>query len=239
MSEQTQTTEEKLTPKEQLFVAHYLGEARGNGTKAMRLAGYKGDDNTLAVGASQNLRKPKIAAAIDQGLAAIMPKAEVLHILADQARPDRNSLANFFRIEEEERMVEVTETIEEIEIPEGKKRTRPNVTEIKRTVTREFARRPVVILDLARAKELGVLHLAKSYRETDKGVSIELYDAQAAASQIGKFHGMWTERQEVTGKDGEPLIPPTLTPEEKAQAMAAYAAQQAAIAAYRQSEHDE
>jgi phage terminase small subunit len=205
MSEQPPTTEDELTPKEQLFVAHYLGEARGNGTKAMRLAGYKGNANTLAVGASQNLRKPKIAAAIEQGLADIMPKAEVLHILADQARPDRNSLANFFRIEEEERIVSRIETIEEVEIPQGSKKARPNVTEIKRTITTETARRPVVLLDLARAKKLGVLHLAKSYRETDKGVSVELYDSQAAAKQIGNFHGMWTERQEITGKDGGPV----------------------------------
>jgi phage terminase small subunit len=205
MSDKTQKIEDELTPKELLFVAHYLGEARGNGTKAMRMAGYKGSANTLAVGASQNLRKPKISAAIEEGLASIMPKAEVLHILADQARPGRNSLANFFRIEEEERIVHHTEIIEEVEMPVEKKRARPRVTEIKRTITTETARRPIVMLDLARAKKLGVLHLAKSYRETDKGISIELYDSQAAAKQIGSYHRMWVDRQEVTGKDGQPV----------------------------------
>jgi phage terminase small subunit len=200
-NEKPTTNDAQLTAKERLFIAHYFGEARGNGTKAMRLAGYKGDDNTLAVGASQNLRKPKIAAEIERRMADIYSKAQVLHVLADQADPERNTLANFFRIEEEERVVVVTETVEEIEIPEGKKRARPNVTEIKRTVTKELARRPVVLLDLARAKELGVLHLAKSYRETDKGVSIELYDQQAANKQIGEYHKMWTTRTESVNTD--------------------------------------
>lgn len=43
-----------------------MGEAAGNGTLAAELAGYKGSKATLAAIASENLRKPKIRAAIDQ-----------------------------------------------------------------------------------------------------------------------------------------------------------------------------
>ncbi len=49
-----------LTVKQQLFVNFY----EGNGTEAARLAGYKGDDNTLGQVAYENLRKPLIIKAL-------------------------------------------------------------------------------------------------------------------------------------------------------------------------------
>lgn len=51
----------KLSAKQAAFVAAYAG----NGTEAARLAGYKGSDATLAQVASENLRKPDVAAAIE------------------------------------------------------------------------------------------------------------------------------------------------------------------------------
>lgn len=54
----------KLTEKQRRFVDAYLGEAAGNATEAARLAGYKGNDNTLASVGTENLRKPAIAEAI-------------------------------------------------------------------------------------------------------------------------------------------------------------------------------
>jgi hypothetical protein len=64
-------------------------------------------------------------------------------------------------------------------------------------------------------------------------------DFRGVLDDLAKETGGRKLRQEVTGKDDSPLIPPTLTPEEKAQAMAAYAVQQAAIAAYRSPETNE
>ena len=52
----------ELTPKQQKFVSSYL--ELGNGVAASRIAGYKGNSNTLAVVASENIRKPNIKAAI-------------------------------------------------------------------------------------------------------------------------------------------------------------------------------
>ena len=49
---------EKLTIKQQTFVAEYL--KTGNATEAARRAGYKGNDNTLAQVGNENLRKPKV-----------------------------------------------------------------------------------------------------------------------------------------------------------------------------------
>lgn len=49
-----------FTTKQQRFIDFY----DGNATDAARRAGYKGNDNTLAQVGDENLRKPKIAAAI-------------------------------------------------------------------------------------------------------------------------------------------------------------------------------
>lgn len=50
----------KLTAKQIKFIEAYSG----NGVEAAKLAGYKGNDNTLAQVAHENLRKPEIADAI-------------------------------------------------------------------------------------------------------------------------------------------------------------------------------
>lgn len=85
--------EEQFTDKQWLFVVHYV--ACLNGTKAARLAGYAGDDNTLAVVAYENLRKPKIRKAIELALAEqSMSVNEVLARLADHARGDMGDFAN-------------------------------------------------------------------------------------------------------------------------------------------------
>ena len=54
---------EAMTGKQRAFVDHWIAE-RFHGTRAAKLAGYQGDDNTLANVASQNLRIPKIQRAI-------------------------------------------------------------------------------------------------------------------------------------------------------------------------------
>lgn len=54
--------EKKLTPKQEAFVRCYTG----NATEAARMAGYKGNDKTLAVVGSENLRKPYVLSAIKQ-----------------------------------------------------------------------------------------------------------------------------------------------------------------------------
>lgn len=56
----------KLTEKQRRFVEAYMGDAAANATEAARLAGYKGDDNTLRSIGSENLTKPNIQAAIEE-----------------------------------------------------------------------------------------------------------------------------------------------------------------------------
>lgn len=55
-----------LTEKQRRFVEAYMGKARGNATEAARLAGYKGNRETLASVGKENLRKPQIREAIGE-----------------------------------------------------------------------------------------------------------------------------------------------------------------------------
>jgi hypothetical protein len=73
-----------LNIKQTAFVAAYLGEANGNATEAARIAGYKGNNTTLAVVGAENIRKPYIAEAIEQAKAAILDKG----IAVKQSRID-------------------------------------------------------------------------------------------------------------------------------------------------------
>lgn len=76
-----------LTIKQRLFVDHYI--VCMNGTEAARLAGYSGDDYTLANTASQNLRNPYILRELNNRLEHFTMSAnEVLIHLTDVARGD-------------------------------------------------------------------------------------------------------------------------------------------------------
>lgn len=81
----------KLTVKQRKFVESYVGPANGNGTKAAALAGYKGNASTLSSVADENLRKPEIAAAVEERLTeslAAMGADECLERLSQIARDE-------------------------------------------------------------------------------------------------------------------------------------------------------
>lgn len=70
-------------------------------------------------------------------------------------------------------------------------------------------------LDLAKATKAGKLHLLKKLSITDKGITIELHDAQAALVHLGRHHGLFTDKQDITS-GGQPIqivtieaVPPT------------------------------
>lgn len=78
---------QEFTALQRAFIDFYILEK--NGTKAARLAGYKGNDATLAAVAYENLRKPQIKAELDRRFAEhAMSANEVLERLGDIARID-------------------------------------------------------------------------------------------------------------------------------------------------------
>ena len=62
-------------------------------------------------------------------------------------------------------------------------------------------------IDLKKAEELGKLHLLHELGFTEHGPKIKLYDAQTALAKLGTHYKLFTERRELTGADGAPLIP--------------------------------
>lgn len=57
---------QELTLKQRKFCLAFVGEAAGDGTKAARIAGYRGNGVTLAAVAYENLNKPQIQACITE-----------------------------------------------------------------------------------------------------------------------------------------------------------------------------
>lgn len=185
-------TEKALTAKQRLFVDEYLVDF--NATQAAIRAKYSAR-SAASVG-SENLRKPEIQAEINRRLDSIMPRAEILGRLAQQARA---TMQDFFFIGMEER------TIEKRRIVVSTGRGDDGGTETILEETEEKAMRPAVYLSLVKAQNLGKMHLIKKYSLGPKGESIELYNAQDALTTLGKYHAMWVDRAEVTGEDGGPI----------------------------------
>lgn len=77
---------QELTAKEELFVAHYLGDARGNATEAAKLAGYKGTNGSMSTLGWKLLKKVEIRARIRERLDAVDASAErVIREIGDVA----------------------------------------------------------------------------------------------------------------------------------------------------------
>lgn len=77
-------------------------------------------------------------------------------------------------------------------------------------------------IDLAKAKELGKLHLIKRVRQKtttivregaedveQNQIDIELLDQLKALELLGRYHKLFIDRTELTGKDGVPLVDPS------------------------------
>ncbi len=74
----------RIVGKQRPFIEYYL--QTWNGTESARLAGYKGNDQTLAAVGYENLRKPHIKAEIERRMVQMTISAnEVLMRLAQQA----------------------------------------------------------------------------------------------------------------------------------------------------------
>jgi hypothetical protein len=163
-----------LTTKLRLFVEYYLGEARFNGTAAARLAGYQGDDNTLAAIASQNLRKLKVREAITARLhEAAMPANEVLARLTEIARG------------------KVTDVLDEdgkFDLKLARKAKKDGLLKkLKRKTTAKKVDR-----FSEGDEEPETFETSLVYEE----VEFEMYSAHEALRDLGKYHGLFKDKTE-------------------------------------------
>lgn len=154
-----------VTGKQAAFIDEYLRDF--NATRAAERAGYKGDNNTLAVTGHENLRNPKIAEIVSRRLSeSAMSPSEVIMRLAEHARGD---IADFLQVSRngDAELVLMGEN--------DKARTRliKKVTQRKTIRTTEKSQTEEIVL------------------------SVELHDAQAALVAIGKHHGLFKDMSEI------------------------------------------
>jgi phage terminase small subunit len=165
-----------LTDKQRLFVEEYLQS--WNATDAARKAGYS--EHTASFIGYENLRKPYIREFIDRRLSeSVMSANEALKRLSDQARA---TLLPFIDITEEGFVYF------NFSHPEAKQYMHL-IKKVKSKRTRRME---------------GSGKNAEMWE--DEWVEVELYDAQAALEKIGKYHGLFVERTDVTSK-GESIAP--------------------------------
>lgn len=90
----SEATEKKLTGKQRVFCDAYLSNGF-NATQAARTAGYKGDDQTLSSVGYNNLRKPVIAAEINERMNECTASAN--EVMATLTTHMRGSIAKVLR----------------------------------------------------------------------------------------------------------------------------------------------
>lgn len=198
-----------LQGKQAAFVDFYLGQARFNATEAARLAGYASTGNALRVVASRLLTLVNVQAAIQARLAErAMNADECLARVAEQAR---GSLEDFIDVGEvpaenaEEWCIRLTAILESKQAAIDAGDFHGWTERLQKFLEKDV---PVVPwrLNLARAKELGLLHLVHKVSYDRHGrPTIELYNAQQALQMIGNHHRLFVQRQEHSGLNGERL----------------------------------
>lgn len=62
-----------------------------------------------------------------------------------------------------------------------------------------------LLINWERLVEAGLTHLVKAIYDTKYGTRIEFHDPQHALELIGKHHGLFVERQEISGAGGGPV----------------------------------
>jgi len=180
-----QADRDGLTAKEQTFVNAYLGEARFNATDAARMAGYKGSANVLHVSGSRLLRSAKVSAVVRERMnEAAMSANEVLARLSDIASG---------------RLADCLDEDGKFNLKLAKQRGTDQLLKklkIKRTSKK-------VDTQTGSDEESETLETSLLYEE----VEFEMYSALEALRDLGKYHKLFTEKHEVSGANGQPLIP--------------------------------
>lgn len=181
-----------MTPKQQRFVEEYLVDL--NATQAAIRAGYSA--RTAEKIGSENIRKPEIAKAIGEAQRRRSKRTEITQdrVLKELARVGFANLTDV-----------VSWGTKEVAIgydDDGKKLPPADIGDAV-VVLRELAPYVDAIesADLKGAAKAAVAEVAL----TKDGLKLKMHDKVGALTQIGRHLGMFTDKTEMTGKDGGPV----------------------------------
>jgi phage terminase small subunit len=168
---------DRLTGKQQIWADAYIVTL--NETESSRLAGYKGDDNVLAVQGHHNLRNPKIMAYVRERLEQhAMSAEEVLVRLTDIGRNDLGDCLNSFG---------------QIDPLEAKRKGKSHLIKkfkVKTTTITEKdgTEKDIVETEIEMHDPLSALGLLTKYHDLTNRVKIMTWEDQAIADiQAGKI----------------------------------------------------
>jgi phage terminase small subunit len=192
-----------LNPKQERFVAEYLKDL--NGKQAAIRAGYS--EKTAESQASRLLSHAKVAAAVAAGQAKTAAKLEITkEMIVDELR--KIAFADL------RKAVAWGPTQHTTVDDGGQKIVSSGVTLIDSSE---------LDADTAAAvAEVG---------NTREGVKIKLHDKKGALVDLAKMLGFMVEKHEHTGKDGAPLVPAEMTPDQRREEIKRLLAEQPQLAA--------
>lgn len=195
-----------LTPKQATFVREYLIDL--NGTQAAIRAGYS--EKTARQIADQLLSKLDITEAVGKAMDKRAARTEITadRVLAEMAKVGFANLSDVVSWGSKEVAIGYDD--------DGKRLSPQDIGDAV-MVQRELA--PYV--DAVESCDLPE-HVRSAVSEvalTKDGLKIKMHDKNAALVSLARHLGMFVERREVTGKDGEALIP-AITDLERAKAIA-------------------
>jgi phage terminase small subunit len=173
--------QKKLTAKECAFIEEYLVDL--NGTQAAIRAGYSA--KSAAVIAHENLRKPKIALALDRAMAERyrVTRPRIVDELAKIAFSDICKVVTWRR-----------ETVP-IESPNGE-------GEGGKVVLSR-----VTVTDSSQIDPDAAAAIAEMNQGANGSLRVKMHDKLAALEKLGRTLGIFKDRVEHSGPGGEPLKP--------------------------------
>lgn len=157
-----------------MFVDSYLSNGF-NATEAARKAGYKGNDHTLSTVGYENLRKPEIAIEVQGRLnEAAMCANEVLARLSKIARGE---------------VVDFLDEDGKFDLRTARKLQKAGL--LKKLKSRRTSKN-VDTFEEGQGDSRETLETSLIYEE----VEFEMYSAHEALRDLGKFHKLFTDKQE-------------------------------------------
>lgn len=185
----------RLTPKHAEFVDNYfMRDVHYNGTEAYQRTYPRCTRETARREAHKFLTNPDIAAHVQARFAELhLSKNEIMAQFADEARA---SLGEFFK-ETDEWVMFPRPTDEILDMEE-----RVDDTDPEKPKTRIFYRVKRLVLDTAKVLDPRYSHLISKFVDRGKdGMSIELYDAQAARREVLRVQGAYKDKVDITSGD--------------------------------------